>query len=167
MKRSVFCIFMALSVLSAEDLGTIEVYADAEKNVTDGFSDVFGAPQYIEQRSYLPDAAAQKRMTSEEAMFVPGVQGDPLNALKSLSGVTSLSDMTGELYIYGSKPQESQFSLNHLPLGYVYHAFGIHSVISPDAIEQIDAYLGGFDTTYGNATGLALPPQMHLISMRC
>jgi len=86
-------------------------------------------------------------------MFIPGVQGDPLKALRSLGGITSISDMSGELYIYGSKPQESQYNLNHLPIGYVFHGFGIHSVLSPDAIDQIDAYLGGFDTTYGNAMG--------------
>lgn len=141
--------------LFGEDLGIVEVNGKSESQParTEGFSEIFSEPEYIEQRSYMDAAAAQKRLTTEEAMFVPGVQGDPLKALRSLSGITSLSDMTGELYIYGSKPQESQFSLNHLPIGYVYHVFGIHSVLSPDAIDQIDAYLGGFDTTYGDAMG--------------
>lgn len=142
-------------MLCGADLGTVDIRGTGESSEepASGFTDVFTAPEYVEQRSYLPDAPAQKRMTADEAMFIPGVQGDPLKALKSLSGITSMSDMTGELYIYGSKPEESQFSLNHLPIGYVYHMFGIHSVLSPEAIEQIDAYLGGFDVTYGDAMG--------------
>ena len=148
-------IFLLLATLliaeDSADLGTVNVEADAA--LSEGFDDVFERPDYIEQRSYLRGAAAQKRLSTDEAMFIPGNQGDPLKALKSLSGVTSLSDMTGELYIYGSKPQESQFNLNHLPIGYVYHIFGIHSVLSPDAIDQIDAYLGGYDTTYGQSMG--------------
>jgi len=154
-KRTLRLLALLPALAGGVDLGTVDVRdAGAERSESEaGFADVFTAPEYVEQRSYLPDAPAQKRLTSDEAMFVPGVQGDPLKALKSLSGITSLSDMTGELYIYGSKPQESQFSLNHLPIGYVYHMFGIHSVISPDAIEQIDAYLGGFDVTYGDAMG--------------
>lgn len=140
-----------MSILHAvDDLGTLTIEANQKE---EGFSEVFTAPEYIEQRSYLQKAPAQKRLTTQEAMFIPGVQGDPLKALRTLSGVTSSNDMSGELYIYGSKPQESDFSLNHLPIGYVYHGLGIHSVISPDAIDQIDAYLGGFDTTYGEAMG--------------
>lgn len=155
MKKTLLLPALLPALLLGADLGTVDVRGTAESapETVSGFADVFTAPEYVEQRSYLPDAPAQKRMTADEAMFVPGVQGDPLKALKSLSGITSMSDMTGELYIYGSKPQESQFSLNHLPIGYVYHMFGLHSVLSPEAIEQIDAYLGGFDVTYGDAMG--------------
>ncbi len=151
MRWLLLSLMMTLSLIGDEDLGEIQIEGTAPTE--DGFSEVFTLPEYIEQRSYMPNAAGQKRMTTQEAMFIPGVQGDPLKGLKSLGGVTALSDMTGELYIYGSKPQESQYSINHLPIGYVFHGFGIHSVISPDAIDQIDAYLGGFDTTYGDAMG--------------
>lgn len=96
---------------------------------------------------------SQKRITKDEAMFIPGVQGDPVKAVQSLSGVTSMGDTSGELFIYGSKPEESITSINHLPIGYLFHMGGIHSVVAPDAIEQIDAYMAGFDATYGNALG--------------
>lgn len=151
MRWTIFAWLMIGLLAADEDLGEIQVEGTLPSE--DGFQEVFSLPEYIEERSYLPNAAGQKRMTTQEAMFIPGVQGDPLKGLKSMSGVTALSDMTGELYIYGSKPQESQYSIDHLPIGYVFHAFGIHSVISPDAIDQIDAYLGGFDTTYGDAMG--------------
>lgn len=136
---------------AATDLGTIEVTESGEER--SAFSSVFEEQEYLQDRSYLEDAAAQKRLNREEAMFIPGVQGDPIKAIKSFGGVTALGDTSGELYIYGSKPEESLTTINHLPIGYLFHMGGLHSVIAPDAIEQIDAYLGGYDTTYGNAMG--------------
>ncbi len=97
----------------------------------------------------MPNAPMQKQITSKEALMIPGTNGDPIKALKSFAGVVSTNNDEGsEIYIHGSKPRETEFSVNHLPLGYVFHVGGLHSVIAPEATAQIDAYLGGFDTTY-------------------
>jgi len=153
-----FKIFLVIFLLSlqmmATDLGVIEVNAknDALEN-EQSFSDTFNEVEYYETTQHVNSMPAQKRLTSDEAMFIPGVQGDPIKAVQSLSGVTSTSDEGGELFIYGSKPEESLTTINHLPIGYLFHMGGLHSVLAPDAIEQIDAYLAGFDATYGDAMG--------------
>jgi len=151
-------IALALSFLLAInafaiELDTIEVNSNAYEVDSAAYSDVFTKPEYIEQPQYVPDMPSQKRMSKEEAMFIPGGQGDPVKAIQALSGVTALGDLSGELFIYGSKPEETLTTINHLPIGYLYHMGGLHSVIGPEAIEQIDAYLAGFDVTYGNAMG--------------
>jgi outer membrane receptor for ferrienterochelin and colicin len=140
--------------LFSKDLGVIEVSAEAQAEIKeDSFSDVFKELEYYENTEYVKSMPAQKRLTTDEAMFIPGVQGDPIKAVQSLSGVTSTSDTSGELFIYGSKPEESLTTINHLPIGYLFHMGGLHSVVAPDAIEQIDAYMAGYDSTYGNAMG--------------
>jgi outer membrane receptor for ferrienterochelin and colicin len=140
--------------LLAKDLGKIEINADAiSQKKQDSFKDVFKEVEYYENTEYVKSMPAQKRLSTDEAMFIPGVQGDPIKAVQSLSGVTSTSDTSGELFIYGSKPEESLTTINHLPIGYLFHMGGMHSVIAPDAIEQIDAYMAGFDVTYGDAMG--------------
>ena len=143
------------TMLNAVDLGSIDVNAKVESEVVEqnGFQGVFEEPEYEENSEYVDAMPSQKRITKDEAMFIPGVQGDPIKAVQSLSGVTSVGDSSGELFIYGSKPEETITTLNHLPLGYLFHLGGLHSVIAPDAIEQIDAYMAGFDVTYGNAMG--------------
>jgi hypothetical protein len=114
--------------------------------------DVSGASEkeeVVEKVGYMPSAPSQKQMTTQQALEVAGSNGDPLKALQSLAGVVSTSnDNANEIYIHGSKPRETRYSINHLPLGYVFHLGGLHSVIAPEATDQIDAYLGGFDTTY-------------------
>jgi len=147
-------LFLSLSVY-AMDLGEIDVSTDVDKDVKQSIAnDVFEEVEYIESNSYMPKAAGQKRLTTEEALFIPGTQGDPLKALQFIGGISSTGgSFSGELYIYGSKPEESSYNLNHLPIGYLFHMGGIHSVVDPNAIEQIDAYLAGFDSTYGDAMG--------------
>jgi hypothetical protein len=103
----------------------------------------------VQKESYMPSAPSQKQLTVKEALQIAGSNGDPIKALQSFAGVVSTSnDNANEMYIHGSKPRETRYTMNHLPLGYVFHLGGLHSVIAPEATAQIDAYLGGFDTTY-------------------
>ncbi|MCH9814117.1 MAG: TonB-dependent receptor plug domain-containing protein [Epsilonproteobacteria bacterium] len=109
-----------------------------------------GGSVYIEKEGYMKAAPMQKRLTTEEALQVAGTNGDPVKALKSFAGVVSTNNDDGsELYIHGSKPRETRFTINHLPIGYLFHLGGLHSVIAPEMTGQIDAYLGGFDVSYG------------------
>ena len=104
----------------------------------------------IKKESFLENAPMQKQISLNDALQIAGTNGDPLKAIKSFAGVVSTNNDNGnEIFIHGSKPRETMFTLNQLPLGYIFHAGGIHSVIAPEATAQIDAYLGGFDTTYG------------------
>ena len=144
-------LLVPLSLLSIE-LDVIEVNSNASSEDS-SYNDVFSKPDYLQTPQYVPAMPSQKRMSKEEAMFIPGGQGDPVKAIQALSGVTSVGDISGELFIYGSKPEETLTTINHLPIGYLYHMGGLHSVIAPEAIDQIDAYLAGFDVTYGNAMG--------------
>ena len=142
-------------VANAVDLGEIDVKAQPQDEIVEqnAFVDVFEEPEYYENPEFVNSMPSQKRITKKEAMFIPGIQGDPIKAVQSLSGVTSVGDASGELFIYGSKPEETITTINHLPLGYLFHLGGLHSVIAPDAIEQIDAYMAGFDVSYGDAMG--------------
>ena len=104
----------------------------------------------IQKEGYMPSAPMQKQITGEQALEVAGSNGDPIKALKSFAGVVSTNNDDGsELYIHGSKPRETRFTINHLPIGYLFHLGGLHSVIAPEMTGQIDAYLGGFDVSYG------------------
>jgi hypothetical protein len=136
-------------LLNAEvTLDTIEVNAQEEQKTvsTTGFA----GDTVFQKEGYMKAAPMQKQISGKRAMQVAGSNGDPLKALQSFAGIASTNNDNGsEIYIHGSKPRETQFSLNHLPLGYVFHLSGLHSVIAPEMTGQIDAYLGGYDVTYG------------------
>ncbi len=152
--RLTFLLALFSTLLFSQDLGVLEIEGNtSEVEQHSAFESVFEEPEYEESIEHVQGLPSQKRMTKDEAMFIPGIQGDPIKAIQSLSGVTTLGNGSGELFIYGSKPEETLTTINHLPIGYLFHAGGLHSVIAPEAVGQIDAYLAGFDATYGNAMG--------------
>jgi len=130
-------------------LDTIDVNAK-ESNVTSTY--VTDGEKYIpfQKEGYMKTAPMQHQITIAQAMEIAGTNGDPVKALHTLAGVVSTNnDNASEIYIHGSKPRETKFTVNHLPVGYLFHLGGLHSVIAPEMTGQIDAYLGGFDVTYG------------------
>ena len=138
--KTIYLILTPFLLLAEVDLGEISVNASQEQEEVDSI---------VQKESFLANAPMQQQMTTQQALDIAGSNGDPIKALGSLAGIVSTSNDNGaEIYIHGSKPRETKYSLNHLPLGYVFHLGGIHSVIAPEATAQIDAYLGGFDTSY-------------------
>ena len=141
MKR-VFLLFLIPLFLLAEsiELDKVEVKATSSDDESDFI---------IEKEGFMRSAPMQKQITLKQALQIAGTNGDPLKALKSFAGIVSTSnDNSSELYIHGSKPRETRFSINHLPIGYLFHLGGLYSVIAPEMTGQIDAYLGGFDVSY-------------------
>jgi hypothetical protein len=126
----------------ATDGGTIVIQAAGD--------DVYD-PVYQDSLTWLDDAPLQKRLTTAEALALPGVLGDPLKAVFQIPGITAAG--FGDLLVHGSKDGESSTTINQLPVGYLFHLGGLHSVFSPEAVEQFDVHLGAFDTTYGDAIG--------------
>jgi hypothetical protein len=150
-KKLLLSLATSVALYATDDLGTITV----KDNQNNPYSDIFTDPDYFESQNYLENAPMQKRMTIKEAMNIPGAQGDPVKAIKLFAGVTS-SGGSGELVIHASKPRETATTINYLPIGYLFHMQGLHSVIAPEATEQLDVYLGGFDSSYDNAMGAVL-----------
>ena len=139
-------------LLNAENvtLDNIDVNAQEEQNSTSISTTGFAGDTVFQKEGYMKAAPMQKQMSGKRAMQVAGSNGDPIKALQAFAGIVSTNNDSGsEIYIHGSKPRETKFTLNHLPIGYLYHLLGLHSVIAPEMTGQIDAYLGGFDVTYG------------------
>ena len=141
---------ITLSLITIPLLLQAEVTLDAiEVNAQESSSGVDSGYEVYQKEGYMKAAPMQKQITAKQALEIAGTNGDPLKALKSFAGIVSTNNDDGsELYVHGSKPRETRFSINHLPLGYLFHLGGIHSVIAPEMTGQIDAYLGGFDVTY-------------------
>lgn len=143
---------LPFSVNAELTLDTIEVNADAETAPeAEVKSDAaYAGDSVFQKEGYLKSAPMQKQISGKRALEVAGTNGDPVKALKTFAGVVSSNnDSSSEIYIHGSKPRETRFHLNHFPVGYLFHLGGMHSVIAPEMVDQIDAYLGGFDVSYG------------------
>ncbi len=82
---------------------------------------------------------------------LPGTAGDALRALRSMPGVSTANDLSGELYIRGGSSEENRYYFDRIVLGYPYHFGGLVSTISNEIIDRIDVHAGGFGAEYGEA----------------
>jgi hypothetical protein len=143
MKKKLLFFMFPLSIF-AEIIELDKVEVNAQESTYTNQKDFI-----IEKEGFMRSAPMQKQITTKQALEIAGTNGDPIKALKSFAGVVSTNNDDGsELYIHGSKPRETAFTINHLPIGYLFHYGGMHSIIAPEMTGQIDAYLGGFDVSY-------------------
>ncbi len=96
--------------------------------------------------------ATQHTVSRTEMTTVPGTFGDPLRVIQTLPGVARMPYGLGLLVIRGSSPQDSGVYVDGHRVPILYHFLGGPSVLTPDLIDRIDFYPGGFGVRYGRAT---------------
>ena len=106
--------------------------------------------------STLETAPSEIQLNAQEIRGIAGTQGDPLGAINTLPGIVSTSGGNGRasgFFVRGSNANENLIWVDGLPLGYIYHAGGLYSVLNPDMVDSFDTYLGGFGVEYGDRLG--------------
>jgi TonB family protein len=98
------------------------------------------------------EEATKHTITQSEMTTVPGTFGDPLRVIQNLPGIARMPYGLGLLIIRGSSPQDSGVYVDGHRVPLLYHFLGGPSVLTPDLIDRIDFYPGGFGVRYGRAT---------------
>jgi TonB family protein len=96
--------------------------------------------------------ATRHTISQPEMTTVPGTFGDPLRVIQNLPGIARSPYGLGLLIIRGSSPQDSGVYVDGHRVPLLYHFLGGPSVLTPDLIDRIDFYPGGFGVRYGRAT---------------
>jgi TonB family protein len=91
-------------------------------------------------------------LSKPELSSVPGTMGDPLRVIQSLPGVARSPYGLGLLLIRGASPQDSGVYIDGHRVPLLYHFAVGPSILTPDLIDRIDFYPGGFGVRYGRAT---------------
>ena len=99
------------------------------------------------------DQAGKSSLSGEELSRVPGASGDPMKAIQSLPGVATLDDASGEPAVRGSRPSDNAYSVDFLPVGYLFHMGGFASVFNPDLIRRFSMSSAAWSPEYGNVVG--------------
>ncbi len=97
-----------------------------------------------------------QRITTEEAVAIPGTNRDVVQAVTNLPGVNSISVFNGYgsgLVVRGSAPEDSLIKVDDHSIPLLYHFGGLESVLEPEMVSSTDFYAGGFSPQYFNATG--------------
>jgi hypothetical protein len=115
--------------------------------------DEFTLPEVVVNTSHVPKTqVSHETMTKEELMEVPGSQEDVLKAVQALPGVETAGSYNGQLLVRGNGPNDNQYYVDNIPIGYPYH-FGISSTFDSNLVKDIDFYTGGIGAQYPNSLG--------------
>ncbi len=101
-------------------------------------------------------AVSVQRLSTEEALAIPGTNRDVFAAVSNLPGVNSISVFNGYgtgLIIRGSPPEDSLRMVGEHSVPFLYHFGGIESVIEPELVAGVDFFAGGYPSRYFNALG--------------
>ena len=88
-----------------------------------------------------------------ELTTVPGTLGDPLRVVQSLPGVARAPFGLGLLVVRGANPNDTGTFVDTLNVPVLYHFLVGPSVISPNLVEKLDFFPGGFGARYGRFSG--------------
>ncbi len=113
----------------------------------------FTLPEVLVTTTKVPKTqVSHESLSKAELVEVPGTQEDVLKALQALPGVITAGSLNGQLLVRGSGPNDNQYYVDNIPIGYPYH-FGIVSTLDSNLVKDIDFYAGGFGPQYPNSMG--------------
>lgn len=94
-----------------------------------------------------------RSLGQEQFLTAPGAQGDPVKAIQNLPGVARPPGFSSQIIIQGSEPEDTAYLLDDHEVPLVFHFGGLTSVITPEAIDQVDYLSAGYGPEYGRAMG--------------
>ncbi len=88
---------------------------------------------------------------------IPGVaESDPLRAVGTLPGVTTVSDFAAAFNVRGGSADQNLILLDDVPIYNPFHLGGIFSVFNADMVRRAEFRAGGFPAEYGDRVSSVL-----------
>jgi hypothetical protein len=78
---------------------------------------------------------------------------DVMRNVQQLPGVSSASDLHGELFVRGTDAHANAILLDGIEIAFPYHILGLNSIFNPGLVESAEFYAGGAPVEFGDATG--------------
>ena len=137
--------------VAGQELGaTYDVELEQDKPADEGPSDdleiVVTAPPLRKQ-------IVSTEVRAEQAVRVPGTQGDVLRVVENLPGVARGALGSGQLIVWGSEPQDTRVYVDGVPVPRLYHDGGLRSIMSSDFVRSVDLVAGGYGAAFGRGLG--------------
>ncbi len=97
------------------------------------------------------DQISEFRFSSKTLASLPGITGDKdiIKSLQVVPGIESFGDGSALFFVRGGSSDQNLILVDEVPLYNASHLFGFLSVISPDAISDIEVFKGDFPVKYG------------------
>ncbi|GMV42380.1 MAG: hypothetical protein AMXMBFR64_40960 [Myxococcales bacterium] len=97
--------------------------------------------------------AASTQVVAEDALKIPGAQGDVLKVVESMPGVGRSSVGSGALVVWGASPEDTRVAVDGVPIPRLYHQGGLRSVVHSDLVESVELVPAAYGAAYGRGLG--------------
>jgi len=100
---------------------------------------------------FLDTQISEFRFSKKTLSKLPGITGDKdiIKSLQVVPGVESFGDGSSLFFVRGGSADQNLILIDEVPMYNASHLFGFLSVISPDAISDIEVFKGDFPAKYG------------------
>lgn len=96
---------------------------------------------------------AKIQLSRREIAKSPGTFGDPIKVIENLPGLARVpGGLGGALLVRGANPTDTAVFIDGVQVPLLYHFGGLTSIVTPELVERIDFFPGGFSSRYGRAT---------------
>lgn len=104
-----------------------------------------------EEAFFLNKQISEFRFSSQTLSKMPGITGDKdiIKSLQVVPGVETFGDGSSMFFVRGGNNDQNLILIDEVPMYNTSHLFGFLSVISPDAISDIEVFKGDFPVKYG------------------
>jgi TonB family protein len=112
-----------------------------------------GVEEIVVETRAEPVEVSERRLSTKEAMALPGTNGDIVKAVLNLPGIARPPLGIGQLIVRGTEPTDSRFYVDGAPVPQVFHFGGLSTVLNGDVLEDIRFLPGNYSVRYGDALG--------------
>ena len=101
---------------------------------------------------FLNTQISEFRFNSKTLSKLPGITGDRdiIKSLQVVPGIESFGDGSSLFFVRGGSSDQNLILIDEVPMYNASHLFGFLSVISPDAISDMEVFKGDFPVKYGD-----------------
>lgn len=112
-----------------------------------------GVSEYVEVNAERAPDPAEREISRDVIVTLPGSMGDPMRALQNLPGVARAPFSSGQIAIRGMDTEDTSYLINGVRVPIVFHFTAVSTVVSADLLSGIGFYPGGWSVRYGRAIG--------------
>jgi outer membrane receptor protein involved in Fe transport len=128
-------------------------------NTKNDLQEVVVKAQSLQQKQTF---AGHEQIDMQTVKALPAFAGeqDVLKSLSILPGVQQGHEGSAGLFVRGGSPDQNLILLDGVPIYNATHLFGFVSVFTPEAIQSVDFYKGGFPARYGGRLSSVIDVRM-------
>jgi outer membrane receptor for ferrienterochelin and colicin len=100
---------------------------------------------------FLNKQISEFRFSNKTLSKMPGITGDKdiIKSLQVVPGIETFGDGSSMFFVRGGSADQNLILIDEVPMYNTSHLFGFLSVISPDAISDMEVFKGDFPVRYG------------------